>query len=256
MKSFDGRTAIVTGAASGIGRATALLLADRGANVLAVDRDDQLLGTLEGRLGRRGRTLLTDVTDIALEEKLKAALASIPAPLSVLINNAGIGGGDRLDRTGVDDLRHMLEINLVSLFRMCQLGVDLMRGKGGAIVNVASIYAEIGATRSAAYSTSKGAVATLTRQIATDFGPEGIRINAVAPGLIETPMTKDRIHTEKWRHEIFVEQSPLRRVGQPEEVASAILFLAGPDAGFISGEVLRVDGGWAVGRYPRPEEAV
>lgn len=248
------QVAIVTGAASGIGRSTALLLANRGKIVIAIDRDEKGLDSLDSSCGSKIFSLVADLTDPDLESKVADVLHATGGELSVLVNNAGIGGGDCVSRTTDESLRNFFEINVVSLFRLSRLAVTKMRKRSsGAIVNVASIFAEVGATHSSAYSSSKGAVVSLTRQMATDYGPSGIRVNAVAPGLIETPLTKERIRTEHWRHQIFVEQSPLRRVGQPDEIARAIVFLASEDASFINGEVLRVDGGWGMGRYPSPE---
>ncbi|WP_417772627.1 SDR family NAD(P)-dependent oxidoreductase [Stappia sp.] len=248
---FSGKTAIVTGAGSGIGLAIATQMFEQGATVIAVDRN------------AAGLTLLPDgvekvkgnVTDPELGARLDQQLGA--RPLSILVNNAGIGGGGRADETSDDDLQRYFDINVRSVFRLSAYAVKRMRGTGGgAIVNIASIYALIGATGSAAYSMSKAAVDGMTRQMATDFGPEGIRVNAVAPGLIETPLTAERIRTEAWRHQIFIEQAPLRRVGTPAEVAAAVAFLASDEARFITGATLRVDGGWAVGRYPRQQSTV
>lgn len=242
-----GRTALITGAAAGIGRAIALRFAAEGAVVLATDRDAAALCTL----GTAARLqVVGDVTDAALPEQLGAALDGAGLRLDILVNNAGIGRGGMAAETDDAQMRHFLEVNLVALLRLSRFAVGRMR-HGGAILNLASVYAEVGATRSAGYSASKGAVAALTRQMATDYGPEGIRVNALAPGLIETPLTAERIRTETWRRAIFIDQAPLRRVGQPEDVAAAALFLCSDDAAFIAGEVLRVDGGWAMGRFPR-----
>ncbi|MCV2894306.1 SDR family NAD(P)-dependent oxidoreductase [Lentibacter sp. XHP0401] len=247
--TFEGKTVAITGAAAGIGQATTRLFATRGAHVIAIDRDAEALS----RLDIKGITPLQgDVTDPNLPAALKARITALGGPLAVLVNNAGIGGGGRMDQTSDDDLRSFFEINVLGLFRLARFAVtEMQTAGGGSIVNVASIYAEVGAQNSAGYSTSKGAVAALTRQMATDYGHDGIRVNAVAPGLIETPLTEERIRTEKWRHKIFVEQCPLQRVGQPDDVARAIAFLASDEAAFISGEILRVDGGWAMGRFPR-----
>jgi len=246
---FENKIVVITGAAAGIGRTTANLFDARGARVIAVDRDKEGLKALEdaGMM-----TVCGDVTDPDLPDAVDTKVKSLGGPLAILINNAGIGGGGRIDETTDDDLRRYLEVNVIGLFRMARFAVGQMQTTGGgSIVNVASIFAEIGAQKSAGYSTSKGAVAALTRQMATDYGPDGIRVNAVAPGLIQTPLTEERIRTEIWRQKIFVEQSPLRRVGQPDDVARAIAFLASDEAAFVSGEMLRVDGGWAMGRYPR-----
>lgn len=247
---FAGKTAIVTGAGSGIGFAIAELMSSQGAQVLAVDRDTAGLA----RLGADIDTVTADVTDPALPHTLRQRLEG--RPLSILVNNAGIGGGGRADETGEEDFRRYFEINVLALFSLSKFAVSAMRQSGGGtIVNIASIYAIVGATGSAGYSTSKAAVDGLTRQMATDFGPENIRVNAVAPGLIETPLTAERIRREVWRRHIFVEQAPLRRVGLPGDVAQAVAFLASDEAAFITGATLRVDGGWAVGRYPRQGDA-
>ncbi|MEC9245687.1 MAG: SDR family oxidoreductase [Pseudomonadota bacterium] len=247
---FAGKTAIVTGAGSGIGFAIAELMSSQGAQVLAVDRDTAGLA----RLGADIDTVTADVTDPALPDTLRQKLEG--RPLSILVNNAGIGGGGRADETGEEDFRRYFEINVLALFSLSKFAVSAMRQSGGGtIVNIASIYAIVGATGSAGYSTSKAAVDGLTRQMATDFGPENIRVNAVAPGLIETPLTAERIRREVWRRHIFVEQAPLRRVGLPGDVAQAVAFLASDEAAFITGATLRVDGGWAVGRYPRQGDA-
>ncbi|MBY8916351.1 SDR family oxidoreductase [Nitratireductor sp. L1-7-SE] len=247
---FAGKTAIVTGAGSGIGFAIAELMSSQGAQVLAVDRDTAGLA----RLGADIDTVTADVTDPALPDTLRQKLEG--RPLSILVNNAGIGGGGRADETGEENFRRYFEINVLALFSLSKFAVSAMRQSGGGtIVNIASIYAIVGATGSAGYSTSKAAVDGLTRQMATDFGPENIRVNAVAPGLIETPLTAERIRREAWRRHIFVEQAPLRRVGLPGDVAQAVAFLASDEAAFITGATLRVDGGWAVGRYPRQGDA-
>lgn len=251
MNDLGGRGALVTGAASGIGRETALLLAERGARVIAADRDAEGLAQLTGM-----STVCVDMTAADLEQALSMALDDLGMPLDILVNNAGIGNSGRADVTTAEEFERFLAVNVVALHRVSRLALTLMRPRrSGSIVNVASIFAEIGATGSAAYSASKGAVAALTRQMATDYGPEGIRVNAVAPGLIETPLTAGRTRTDAWRRTIFIDQSPLRRVGQPEDVARAIAFLASDEAAFVNGEVLRVDGGWAMGRFPRPEDA-
>jgi NAD(P)-dependent dehydrogenase (short-subunit alcohol dehydrogenase family) len=124
-------------------------------------------------------------------------------------------------------------------------------GGRGAIVNVSSVFGLVGAENSAGYSASKAALSGLTTQMATDYGPSGIRINAVAPGLIETPLTVDRIRNQPWRSRIMVDEAPIRRLGRSEDVAYAIRFLASDEAAYITGLILPVDGGWISGRFPR-----
>ncbi|TKT78276.1 SDR family oxidoreductase [Aquamicrobium sp. LC103] len=254
LSDFTGKTIIVTGAAQGIGLATvqAFLLANA-RRVIAIDLNPQGLGKLaEGN--ERISPLEGDVADPELVARLGAFLDKERLTLDVLVNNAGIARGKRADETTDEELQAYFDINVIGLFRLSRLAVARMqRSGGGAIVNTASIFAEIGATASSGYSASKAAVAGLTRQMATDYGRDNIRVNAVAPGLIETPLTAERIRSEAWRRQIMIDQCPLRRVGQAEDVARVIRFLASDEAGFISGQVIAVDGGWAMGRYPRPE---
>ncbi|SMF35537.1 3-oxoacyl-[acyl-carrier protein] reductase [Tistlia consotensis] len=259
MERLTGRLAVVTGAGAGIGRAIARRLASEGASLIVLDRQPEGLAETEALLGEAAhgagqvvRCLEGDVTDPALPDRLRALLAELGRPLDVLVNNAGIGGGGMAHETSDADLQRYLDVNLVGLFRLSRFAVEAMRGRGGVILNLASIYSFIGATGSAAYSATKAAVAGLTRQMATDYGPEGIRVVALAPGLIETPLTAERIRSERWRRHIYIDQSPLRRVGRPEDIAAAAAFLVSDDASFVTGETLRVDGGWTLGRYPRP----
>lgn len=254
ITTLQGRTAIVTGAGQGIGLAITEALLAAGAHVLAIDREAAGLAGLSGRNGIT--THQGDVTDPALPDQLGVKLDSAGLRLDILCNNAGIARGAHALDTTDEDFTRYFEVNVLGLFRLSRWAVGRMVRQGsGAIVNTASIFGEIAAQNSCGYSTSKAAVIGLTRQMANDFGPNGIRVNAVAPGLIETPLTAERIRTESWRRLHMIEGAPLRRAGKPEDVARAVRFLASDEASFITGQILAVDGGWAVGRYPR-EEAI
>ncbi|MBJ6135235.1 SDR family oxidoreductase [Ochrobactrum sp. Q0168] len=255
MNTLDGKTAVVTGAGQGIGKAIAEALRAANARVIVVDRESTGIEALASAdpnvLAVQG-----DVTDASLPGKISVALDEASLSLDILVNNAGVAKGAHALETSDDDFTRYFEINVLGLFRLSRWAVSrMMTNRGGAIVNTASIFGQIGAQNSCGYSASKAAVIGLTRQMANDFGPNGIRVNAVAPGLIETPLTAERIRTETWRRHQMIDGAPLRRVGTPEDVARAVRFLASEEAGFITGQILAVDGGWAMGRYPR-EEAI
>jgi len=257
---FESQVAVVTGAGSGIGRATALALARDGAGVLAVDRDGEGLDeTL--RQGNGPGPMVAMAADVAGDTTPDDAIALCRAELgapSILVNNAGIGDARPAHLTDDANLDGFLDINLRALFRFSRAGVIAMRdaGAGGAIVNIASIFGITGFRGSAAYSATKAAVIGLTRNMAADYGIDGIRVNAVAPGIIVTPLTERRLAESPWFTDALVGGTPLGRPGQAEEVASAIAFLCSAEASFISGHTLVVDGAFSATHFrPHPDDA-
>lgn len=256
--SMNSMGVVVTGASyDGIGGATVRLYASLGAKVVAIDRDP--VGP--NRLASENSNVIAVQADIANPElinQLDDLLAEQKITLKVLVNNAGIGGGSHALNTSDEDLRKYLEVNLVAAFRLSKWAICHMmqqkpdeNGLRGAIVNISSVFGLVGAENSAAYSTSKAALSGMTMQMATDYGPSGIRVNAVAPGLILTPLTESRIQNQPWRSQIMVDQASLRRLGKPEDIANAIRFLGSDEAAYITGLTLPVDGGWIGGRFPR-----
>ena len=244
---FEGRAAIVTGAARGIGAATATRLAAEGCAVLLVDRDEEVADRARA-IG--GQPLSADVAEEGAGERIVAEALRLFGRLDILINNAGITGSRPLPECDDALLDRIIGTNLTAVLRVTRAALPHLPRPGGRIVNVASVFGLAGYPGSTPYSVAKAGVAQFTRQLATDLAPEGILVNAVAPGLIDTPMTSDRLRDDAYYRRAMLEPTPLRRAGQPEEVAAVILFLASSDASFVSGEVIAVDGGWLSGRHP------
>jgi NAD(P)-dependent dehydrogenase (short-subunit alcohol dehydrogenase family) len=251
---FSGQTAIVTGAAGGIGRATALRLAGEGARVLAVDiKRAELDETVA--LGSKGRIvgMAADMTDRAAPDRIAAEAIRVLGGLDMLINNAGISGrGGGAGEASDEDWDALIEMNLGSVFRMARAALKHLPRPGGRIVNISSVFGLIGFPDSAAYAAAKSGVAQLTRQMAADYAVQGINVNAIAPGVIETSMTARRIREDAWYQEIMIKTTPMG-IGQPEDIAGVVAFLCSPDARYVNGEVIAVDGGWLATRYwPKP----
>ena len=242
--SLQGKVAIVTGAGKGIGRACALALAQAGADVALAARTqsdlDALAREIEG-LGRRALPLACDVGDEAALRQLVARTHETFGRIDVLVNNAGGGGPNDARKSSPADFGHMLSWNVVPAFTLIQLCAPLMREGGyGAVVNISSVAARYAQRGFSAYGTAKAALNQMTRNLAQDFAPH-LRINAIEPGTIETEALAPYLTPE--RRERMVSTTPLQRLGQPEDIANAAVFLASPAASWITGKVLAVDGG-------------
>lgn len=246
-KRLHGRVAIVTGAASGIGRGIATRFVAEGANVVAVDRDHDALADLSGVTPLVVDMLADDApaTVLAFCEKQFGAL-------DILVNNVGLGNAPPLHETNDDLFDHYIGVNLRTTFRLSRDALPMLRAQRGSIVNMASSIALSGYRRWAAYSAAKAGVVGLTRQMAADYGAEGIRVNAVAPGVIATPQTAARLDTPEFRATILGTM-PLGHAGTPEDVAAAVAFLASDDARMITGQILAIDGGQTATTYVRQE---
>lgn len=243
---FEGRVALITGAASGIGAATARLLAAEGAQLVLADVNEAAGQQLVESLGRSARAAFrrTDVSVQAEVEALVAFAAERHGRIDVLHNNAGVLSIASTPELDPAEWHRLFAVNLHSIFYACRAVIPLMQSQGrGAIVNTASVSGLRGDFGFSAYNASKGAVVNYTRSIAIDHAAQGIRINAVCPGVIATPMASPL--GDLGLGEITLAGIPMRRYGQPEDVAQAVAFLASDEASFITGTTLVVDGGAA-----------
>ena len=241
---LDGKVAIVTGGASGLGRAMALRFAAEGAAVLAADRDDAtpVADEITGA-GGRGRALSVDVTDAASVEAMVAAAIDAFATVDILVNSAGVGEQTSFLKQTPDEFERIVAVNLTGGYRCIKAVSAVMTGAGyGRIVNIASVAGLQGVSGRVGYGTSKHGVVGLTRHVAVELAPYGITVNAIAPGPVDTAMTAE-VHTQATR-DAYNRNIPLHRYGTPEEIASAALFLASDEAAYITGHVLPVDGGF------------
>lgn len=232
MERFDGRVAIVTGAASGIGRATVLRLQEEGATVVGVD------------VAKDGpNDVVGDVTDPAFVESLVADTVAQHGHLDVLANVAGILRTANTHEHSLAVWDQVIAVNLTGTFLCCRAAIPVLLESKGNIVNVSSTAALAGHPWAAAYSASKGGVLALTRTIAVEYGKRGVRCNAVCPGSIKTPITRDFEFPEGADTDLVTRIMALDKPRGPETVAAAIAFLASDDAAHINGDEVRVDGG-------------
>jgi NAD(P)-dependent dehydrogenase (short-subunit alcohol dehydrogenase family) len=255
MFDLAGKTALVTGAASGIGRAIALRLARAGAFVYAADRDGEGAQQAAAELisaGGQGESVGLDITDVAAIAQVRAAVEARWTSLSILVNNAGIGHVGTILSTSADDLERLWRVNVLGTFQMCQAFLPAMINRGaGVVINIASIGGVVGLRDRLAYCTSKYAIVGLTKCLALDHALQGIRVTAICPGRVETPFVKARLaeypDPEKAYREMTGSQA-VNRMGTPEEIAAAAHYLASDEAAFVTGSEFIIDGGFSAGK--------
>jgi NAD(P)-dependent dehydrogenase (short-subunit alcohol dehydrogenase family) len=255
---LSGRVCVVTGGGGGIGRAVALNLALAGARVAAIDRDERGLERTREELPHLGSSHIMAHCDVSSEESIAAAAEKIEqaaGPCSVLVNTAALLRPGSLDTLSLAEWNAVLSVNLTGYFLCAQIFGRQMRNVGrGSIIHIASIAGSHAQGRSGAYSVSKAGVIMLSRQLASEWGPVGIRSNVVSPGMVITPMSQSFYDTPGVTERRSA-VTPLRRIGQPQDIADAVLFLASDRSAYVNGDEITVDGGYVrtvMNLIPRP----
>jgi 2-dehydro-3-deoxy-L-rhamnonate dehydrogenase (NAD+) len=242
MFDLDGQFAVVTGAATGVGEAIAARLANAGAMVCIADLDGAAASAAAERIGRGAQSLALDVTDVAAVNKAIAGLIEHNKAIDILVNNAGLAGrAAPVWEQSDDDWSKVMAVNLHGPFYLCRAIIPHMRARGyGRIVNIASVAGKEGNPNMAAYSASKAALIGLTKSIAKEVAGEGICINAVTPAVIRTKILEQLTPQQV---DYMVARIPMKRTGEPEEVAAVVHFLASRDCSFVTGQCYDVSGG-------------
>ncbi|MEZ4825321.1 MAG: SDR family oxidoreductase [Bacteroidia bacterium] len=252
--SLNGKTALITGAASGIGLAIATLFARQGAFVYLTDLNESAGNVAVSNIvqeGGRAKFIQLNVADAAASQTVAETVLQESTHLDILVNNAGIGFVGTMLETSVDDLDRLYQVNVRGVFNLCKAFLpSMIARKEGNIINIASIGGIQAVLERMAYCTTKFAVVGITKSLAIDHARQGIRVNAICPGRVETPFVKMRLQEYPDPEKAYQEMSatqPLGRMARPEEVAGVALFLASEAASFVTGSCQMVDGGWSAG---------
>ena len=248
MNLFDlsGRVAVVVGGTSGVGEALSLGLADAGADVVATGRRQPSIDSVASQIESRGRRTLrlpVDVSDLASLERLLAACLRELGRVDVLVCAAGIGGQIPTLEMREQDWDQVLQTNLTGTLRCCQVfGREMVKRGSGRIITVAALTSLVGMFETTAHGASMAGVAGLTRSLAIEWAPHGVNVNAIVPGIIRTPCNAALLDTDRGRE--LLARTPMRRVGEPEELAGVAVYLASEASTFVTGQMMTVDGGF------------
>lgn len=238
---LEGKTAIVTGGSSGIGRAIAAAFVDEGADVVIANRTESEGVAVADELGCT--YVQTDVREFDQVEALVETTVEEHGTLDVMVNNAGVASETPVEEMDLDEWQTVVQTDLDGVMHGTKAALAHLEETDGCIVNTASIYGLVGGKGAAAYSAAKGGVVNFTQQVAVDYADDGVRVNSVCPGFVETPMTEDLLDTDRFYNYVR-DNTPMNRPAQPEEIAPLVVFLASDGARYVTGANVPIDGGW------------
>lgn len=243
------KVALITGGGTGIGAEIARMFAVEGAQVVICGRREKPLKDVVDEIDQSGGEAIYCITDVSSQNQIQEMLRTAKlkfGPIDVLVNNAGIYIPDDVTSTSEEEWDRVMDIDAKGVYLMSKAVLpDMIKNGNGKIINIASIAGLFGFEKSAAYCAAKGAVVNLTREMALDYAPKGICVNAIAPGVIDTDMTKPFLENEQAKQG-FLSKTPVGRVGTPQDIANAAVYLASEESNFVVGQTLVVDGGWTI----------